>query len=320
MTAPALAPEMPPPLAVEGDTAGVALSRAAALLREAGVEGSRRDARLLLAEALSASPGALFGTPEQRLSGPEAARFAGFVARRRAREPVSRILGRREFWSLSFAIGPATLDPRPDSEALVEAILARARDLAGPLSILDLGTGSGCLLLALLSELPEARGLGVDRDPAALAMAWRNALSLGLEDRAAFAVGDWGAAVAGQWRVIVCNPPYVRHADVCRLAPEVARYDPRAALDGGGDGLAAYRRVIPDIADLLAPDGLAAVELGSDLADAVETLIREAGLVPSARARDLGGIERCLLFGTPPARKKGLCAGKKVVGKAGHPD
>ncbi len=320
MTVPVLAPERPRPLAVEGDTAGEALARATALLRRAGVEGPRRDARLLLAETLSASPGALFGTPEQRLNGLEAARFAGFVARRQAREPVSRILGRREFWSLSFAIGPATLDPRPDSEALVEAVLARAKDLAGPLTILDLGTGSGCLLLALLSELPEARGLGVDRDPAALAMARQNALSLGLEDRAAFAVGDWGAALAGQWRVIVCNPPYVRHADIGRLAPEITQYDPRVALDGGGDGLAAYRRVVSDIADLLAPDGLAGVELGAGLADAVENLVREAGLAASARARDLGGIERCLLFGGPPASKKGSCASKKVVGKAGHPD
>jgi release factor glutamine methyltransferase len=262
----------------------------------------------------------LFGTPEQRLSGPEAARFAGFVARRQAREPVSRIRGRREFWSLSFAIGPATLDPRPDSEALVEAVLVRVKDLAGPLSILDLGTGSGCLLLALLSELPEARGLGVDLDPAALAVARRNALSLGLEDRTAFAVGDWGAALAGQWQVIVCNPPYVRDADISRLTPEVARYDPSAALDGGGDGLAAYRHVVPDIAALLAPDGLGAVELGAGLADAVENLVRESGLVSSARTRDLGGIERCLLFGGVPASKKGSCASKKVVGKAGHPD
>jgi release factor glutamine methyltransferase len=305
MTTPALAPERLPPLAVEGEAAGDALLRATALLREAGVEGPRRDARLLLAEATNASPGALFGTPERRLSGLEAKRFAGFVTRRQAREPVSRILGRREFWSLDLAIGPATLDPRPDSEALVEAVLAHAKNLAGPLSILDLGTGSGCLLLALLSELPESRGLGVDRDPAALAVARQNALGLGLEDCAAFAVGDWGAALGGGWPVIVCNPPYVRDLEIGRLAPEVGRYDPRAALDGGGDGLAAYRRVIPDIAGLLAPDGLAAVELGAGLADAVENLVREAGFAASVRMRDLGGIERCLMFGGYLASKKG---------------
>ena len=189
-------------------TIGLALCAATRRLRAAEVEQPRRDARLLLAEALRLPPERLLTSPERTLDDLEAATFESLVARRASREPVSRILGRREFWGLSFRLSPETLDPRPDSETLVEAALERL-SARRPSRLLDLGTGSGCLLLALLSERPESWGLGVDLSPAALATARTNALDLGLSRRAAFAVMDWTAAVVGPFDAILCNPPYV---------------------------------------------------------------------------------------------------------------
>lgn len=274
-------------------------------LRESGVEAPRRDARLLLAAALGGSPEGLLMTGGRRLTPAEFRGFNTLIDRRRDREPVSRILGRREFWSLDLAITPATLDPRPDSETLVEALLERVADRDRPRRVLDLGTGSGNLLFAVLSELPGAWGVGLDREAAALAAAARNADSLGLAGRTAFMSGDWAAAMTGPWDLILCNPPYVRTADIDALAPEVSRFEPRGALDGGADGLAAYRRVVPEIARLLARDGLAAVELGAGQASEVAGLARDVGLEPLNCGTDLAGIERCLLLGRRRARQKG---------------
>ena len=291
------APETAP--SVAADSLESALRRGQAVLGEAGVEAPRRDARLLLAAALGLEPGALIVVGDRGLSETERRYFDDMIERRARREPVSRILGRREFWSLDFAIAPATLDPRPDSETLVEAVLARIADPDAPRRVLDLGTGSGNLLLTVLSGLPGAWGLGLDRDPAALAVAAENARRLGLADRTAFVAGDWGTALTGPWDVLLCNPPYVRSDEIDALAPEVARFEPRAALDGGADGLATYRRVVPEAARLLAPDGLAAIELGAGQADAVAALARESGLVPLQCLPDLAGIRRCWLFGPP---------------------
>ena len=274
-------------------------------LREAGVEAPRRDAHLLLAAALGGCPEDLPMTGERRLTPAEFRSYNMLIERRQRREPVSRILGRREFWSLDLAIAPATLDPRPDSETLVEALLARIADRGRTRRVLDLGTGSGNLLLAVLSELPNAWGVGLDREAAALTAAAGNAGSLGLAGRTAFVAGDWGAALTGPWDLILCNPPYVRSADIDRLAPEVSRFEPRGALDGGADGLAAYRRVVPEIARLLARDGLAAVELGAGQASEVSGLARDLALEPLDCVTDLAGIERCLLFGRRRARQKG---------------
>ena len=284
----------------DGRTNAQALTWAAAALHAAGVDGARRDARLLLARALGTGVEQVFGYPDRVLDGRQAADFTALVHRRAQREPVSRILGRREFWSLDLKITSATLDPRPDSETLVEAVLARIDDVAAPLAILDLGTGSGCLLLALLSELPRARGLGVDIDSAALVVARENAASLGLASRADFAIGDWGREITGSWQVIVSNPPYIKDLEIVGLAPEVARFDPPAALFGGPDGLAAYQRLAPDLSRLLAPGGLAALEVGEGQAAAVERILAAvglagAGLAPSGRARDMAGTVRCLL-------------------------
>ena len=272
-----------------------ALDWAGEHLARAGVAEPRRDARLLLGEVMGGGIGTVVGHPERML---DAAQWKGFwaaVARRAAREPVSRILGRREFWSLEFQVTPATLDPRPDSETLVQAVLDRIPDRAAPIELLDLGTGTGCLLLALLSELPQATGLGVDIDPAAVAVARENATRLGLARRAVLRSGDWLDGLSGTWQVIVSNPPYIIERDLRGLAPEVVRYDPPRALSGGADGLAAYRRLIPQAVKHLAARGLLALEVGADQAEHVECLIAAAGLVPSGRASDLAGIDRCVL-------------------------
>lgn len=281
-------------------TVATALDWAAASLRSAGVEAPRRDARILLTEVLGGDPALVIGYPERPLDQTETARFESLVGRRGAREPVSRILGRREFWSLDFCVTADTLDPRPESETLVEAVLARVADRALPLRILDLGTGSGCLLLALLSELPRASGLGVDLSPAAVAVARRNAESLNLADRADFSEGDWTSNLTDSWQVIVSNPPYIIDVEIADLAPEVAGHDPRLALSGGPDGLAAYRSLIPQAARLLAPGGTLALEIGAGQVKDVERLLAATGLARAGCARDLSGIERCILAESEP--------------------
>lgn len=274
-------------------TVGLALCAATRRLKAADVDQPRRDARLLLAEALRLPPERLLTAPERPVDDLEAATFDGMVARRASREPVSRILGRREFWGLSFRLSRETLDPRPDSETLVEAALERLDSCQqAPARLLDLGTGSGCLLLALLSEYPESWGLGIDLSLGALATARANALDLGVSQRAAFAVMDWTAAIVGAFDTILCNPPYV--AEGAGLAPEVAAYDPPAALYAGSDGLSAYRRLVPSLLPLLAPGGWALLELGAGQAAAVSALGRAAGFSKIEIKADLSGTPRCL--------------------------
>ncbi|MGO8916990.1 MAG: peptide chain release factor N(5)-glutamine methyltransferase [Stellaceae bacterium] len=299
MSAPARGTPSPPPGegsdAAERTTIGGAVDALALRLAAAGIAETRREARLVVALAMAVEPAVTLGWPERVLDSAAQARLSEFAARRAAREPYARLAGRRAFWSLDIALSPATLDPRPDSETLIEAALALLPDRAAALRIVDLGTGSGCLLLALLSELPNARGIGIDILPGAAAIARRNAAAAGLGQRAAFAVGDWGEALGGAADVILANPPYIRSADIASLAPEVARYEPRIALDGGGDGLCAYRRLGGDIARLLRPGGLGLVELGQGQAAAVAALMGAAGLAVLQVGRDLAGIERVLV-------------------------
>jgi release factor glutamine methyltransferase len=277
------------------ETVGALLARATRTLAEAGVAEARLDARLLVGHALDLSREAMFAYPEAGIGAAAADRAWALIRRRAAREPVSHILGRKGFWTLELAVGPDILAPRPDSETVVEAVLASAR----PGRILDLGTGSGCLLLALLSEWKEATGIGVDRNPGALRVAAANAAATGLADRAAFVAGSWGAVLTGRFDVIVSNPPYIPTADIAGLDPEVARYEPRLALDGGADGLDCYRALLPDMARLLAPGGLAALEVGAGQAADVAALAEAAGLAVVELRRDLAGIERCVVARRP---------------------
>lgn len=275
-------------------TIGSCLEEGASLLAEAGIESARPEARLILARALGVELVTVMGYPEYPVDVEDAAVFHALIRRRSAREPLSHLTGRREFWSLEFEVTPATLDPRPDSESIVEAALASVRDKNAPLTILDFGAGTGCLLLALLSELPGAIGLGVDVAEGAAAVSRRNADRLGLRDRAFFAVGDWGGAVIGAFDLIVSNPPYIPVEDIALLEPEVARFEPRRALDGGCDGLDAYRRLAPDIARLLRVGGAAVLEFGPGQCDSVAHLMQAQGLALQGIRTDLAGRRRCV--------------------------
>ncbi len=276
-------------------TEGEALSAAVARLAASAIAEPRREARLLLALALCCPIERLVLSSKDTIAPASADRFATFIERRAGGEPYSRILGRREFWSREFQLSADTLDPRPDSETLIEAALARIADRDAPINVIDFGTGSGALLLALLTELPNARGLGIDRAPGAVETARRNAAALGLSARAHFAVGHWGDGLTVQVDVILVNPPYIPTARLAELALEVSRYDPRAALDGGPDGLAAYRELAPALARLLRSTGFAVCELGAGQRAAVVELMGQCCLETVAIACDLAGIERCLI-------------------------
>lgn len=225
----------------------------------------------------------------------EQEQFQALLVRRERREPIAHITGRREFWSLSFTVTADTLDPRPDSETVIEAVLAAVPDRTQALNVLDFGTGTGCLLLATLSEYPNAVGLGIDRSEGALAVARGNASALGLEQRAQFRTGDWGAGIHGLFHVILSNPPYIPDNDIAGLEAEVAAFEPWSALAGGPDGLDCYRALAPDIARLLAPGGVAVLEVGQGQAADVAAILQAAGLIPQGVRHDLGGIERCVI-------------------------
>jgi release factor glutamine methyltransferase len=261
-------------------------------LRVAGIDGPRLEARLLLAHALGVAPADLLRDRDAEVDG---AVLAPLLDRRLAHEPLSLILGAREFWSLTFAVSPATLIPRPESETLIEAALAAFEGRLAPGRILDLGTGTGCLLLAVLSEIPTAFGVGVDRSAEAAALARTNAATLGLADRAAFLCADWARPLSARFDLVLCNPPYITTSSVDGLMPEVACFEPRTALDGGSDGLAAYRDLLPEIPRLLRPNGIAVLELGQGQAGPVGELARRAGMVVEIR-NDLAEIERAMLL------------------------
>jgi release factor glutamine methyltransferase len=274
------------------------VTEVAARLAAAGIESARSEAWLLLAAATRRERAALVAGAPETVSAAQQAHLDELVRRRLAREPVAYILGEKEFWSLRFEVGPAVLIPRPETESVVEAALAQLSDRNRPLRLLDLGVGSGCLLLALLSELPEATGLGVDDSAAALALARRNAERLGLAPRADFRQGRWGAGLRERFDVIASNPPYVAEREWDALQPEIRRFEPKAALVAGPDGLAAYRALAPHCARLLAPGGLCAFEIGAGQGAAVAALLAAQGLIVVEQRHDLAGIERCLIART----------------------
>ncbi len=295
-----------PPGAPPGDSLGEALNAFAARLARAGIESARLDARLLSAHALGWDAAKIAAEKDFLPDAEQRRTLDALMTRREAREPVAVIIGRCEFWSLDFTVNADVLIPRPDSETIIEAALAAAENWDdnkdGALGILDLGTGSGCLLLALLSELPLARGLGVDISEAALSVAAANAKNLGLGGRAEFELSDWGAnvtrgisgGVSGRFDIVVANPPYIADGEFATLEPEVARFEPRLALSGGADGLDCYRRLAPRLGPLLAPRGRAFVEIGATQADAVAALFEARDLRVCRVLRDLAGHPRAI--------------------------
>jgi release factor glutamine methyltransferase len=285
---------------MELTTRGALLAEAIARLKAAGNVTASLDARLLLCAALRVEATALYAAPEASVGGEEASRFRALLERRLTGESVARILGRREFWSLEFRLGPDTLEPRPDSETLVEAALAAwAGRPTRPACILDLGTGTGCLLLALLGEWKSAFGVGVDRAFGAAQVAQENARRLGFGARAAFVVGDWGAALRGSFDLVVSNPPYIESDAIAGLDETVRGFDPRRALDGGATGLDAYRVLVPQAADLLTPGGWLVLEIGAAQASAVGDIAAAAGLTSLSVRHDLGRRPRCVLAQKP---------------------
>jgi release factor glutamine methyltransferase len=275
-------------------TVAAALADAARRLAAAGIDEPRADARLLLEAAAGLGRAAQLARRDEPLAPDAAARLEALLARRLAREPVFRILGEREFRGLPFRLSPDTLEPRPDTETVVEAALDSAADDGRPRRVLDLGTGTGCILLSVLHARPAWSGVGVDVSAGAAATARANADRLGLAARAAFAVADWGDGVAGPFDLVVSNPPYIPAGDVAGLEPEVREHDPRRALAGGPDGLDAYREIAARLPRLLAPGGAVVLEIGIGQAGAVGAILDGAGLAVEDVRPDLGGVPRAM--------------------------
>jgi release factor glutamine methyltransferase len=252
------------------------------------------DARMLVAHAMGITPDAVLFRDEEAVGSAVVVRAMNLAQRRVRGEPVARIVGEQEFYGLTFMVSPATLVPRPDTETVVDAVLG-LMDRDAAVAILDLGTGSGAILLALLSQLPNAVGVGIDASADALATAAANATRLGLEKRAAFAVGDWAKGLTTQFAVVVSNPPYIAHDEIATLAVDVRDYDPHMALDGGNDGLDAYRAILSDLSRVLADGGVAFLEIGFGQAGAVAEQAAENGFRATFR-RDLAGIERVAIL------------------------
>jgi release factor glutamine methyltransferase len=260
-------------------------------LRKSGIENPQLDARLLICHGLSINRAQLISQSQRLLIDAEVSSLNTLLNRRHAHESVARIIGKREFWGLDFELNSATLEPRPDSETLIEAIL---KSDAPKDRLLDLGTGTGCLLLSLLHELPFATGLGIDISSSAVEQATRNAITLSLSERAMFQTGDWLANLTTTFDIILSNPPYIPASDIPNLMPEVRVFDPMPALDGGCDGLTPYRFLIPQLANFLNPRGLVAFEIGINQAASVSNLLDACGFLSITSHKDLGGIDRVI--------------------------
>jgi release factor glutamine methyltransferase len=277
------------------ETLTQALARVVELLERSGVEEARFDARALLLAAAGLSHAQLVLEPQALLGQQAARRLVGYAARRAAREPVSRILATRGFWTLDLKVAPDVLDPRADTETLVALALRLTSDRRGEaLSILDLGSGSGAILCALLAESPAAWGVAVDVSAAACAATRANLDLLGLSARACVLRGRWADAISRRFDVIVSNPPYIKSADIATLAPEVTLHDPPLALDGGVDGLACHREIIGALPRLLRENGVALFEAGAGQTAGISALLEGAGLEIADVERDAGGHERAV--------------------------
>ena len=270
-------------------------------LKAAGIDSPVIDARLLLEAAAGATRADLLNDPHRELSAEQTEALGGFLERRERREPIAHILGRKGFWTVMLGVNSKVLTPRPDTELVVILALSRIEATASA-RILDLGVGSGAILLAVLAERPAARGLGVDISEEALAVARENAANLGLASRAALLRGDWTAGLEDDgFDLVLSNPPYIPTAEIATLDPEVRQYEPLAALDGGPDGLDAYRELAPEILRVLKPGGAFVVEIGHDQGAAVTGLFAAAGAEEIELRQDLGGRDRVVA-----GRKKAL--------------
>lgn len=282
---------------IEGPTYDALLRDTAVALTSAGIDNVRFEARLLLGHATGFSVEQLIARGSDPASADVVTAMRKLTARRVRREPMAYILGEREFWGLPFKVSPAVLIPRPDSETLVETALDLLPERERPLRILDLGVGSGCLLLTLLREYPEATGVGMDAFDAALAIAGENAAALGVASRTRLVPGDWRQPgwidrLEGPFDLLVSNPPYIVTDTIAALMPEVASHEPRLALDGGPDGLTAYRIIAAAAPRLIAPGGWALVEGGEGQASDISSIFAAAGLSPQIPRKDLAGVER----------------------------
>ncbi|WP_321333911.1 peptide chain release factor N(5)-glutamine methyltransferase [Breoghania sp.] len=281
------------------ETLGAAYRRMRNALREAGFETPDLDARLLAADVVGIAANRIVLEEDRRLNAEEVSRLNAHLASRLSHRPVGRILGKREFWGLEFSLSPETLEPRPDTETLVETALdlVAAQALASaPLRILDLGTGTGAILISLLHELPHAWGLASDIQPGALETARRNAIANGVDGRAAFVCMSWMDAVGGPWDLIVSNPPYIRSAVIDDLDEDVRAHDPMLALDGGEDGLAPYRILVQQGFEALSGEGAALIlEIGFDQGREVSDLCRLAGFANVMIRQDLAGCDRVVV-------------------------
>ncbi|MFT6559426.1 peptide chain release factor N(5)-glutamine methyltransferase [Sneathiella sp.] len=270
-----------------------AVRQATIRLKKAGIIGASQDARILLADIFAGDREIQFREPERLLTKAQSDAFENFIHRRESREPVSHILGRREFWSRNFYVTSDVLDPRPDSETLIEAALSIVDETVVS-KVLDLGTGSGCLILTLLAEIPQAQGLAVDQSSAALNIAAKNAAHLGLSGRISFKQSNWFSSVTGTYDLIISNPPYIETKVTETLEPEVSIYEPRAALDGGADGLVCYREIIHDIGQYLTPEGAVVFEVGKGQASDVAALLADQNFTDIRIHNDLASVERCV--------------------------
>lgn len=277
------------------DLAGL-VDWAGTVLANTGLDNPRHEARLIVGYGLGITFEQTLRDESCRVTEADLSCVLPLICRRVDREPLAHITGIMEFWSLDFGVGAECLTPRPDSECVVESALVVLRDGEAEPYVLDLGTGSGCLLLSVLHEFSEARGIGVDRSYKTVQRAHLNSCLLSLNDRADFVVGDWGASLKHRFDLILCNPPYVRARDIGDLMPEVSRYEPRLALDGGYDGLSSFRAIAPQLSRLLVPSGVACIEVGAGQAASVVKLFGEHGLKLHSQRADLAGVERCLMF------------------------
>ena len=273
-----------------------AMEKAKNLLQLAGIHEPQREARLLLSYVTGLPMSRIFTNPDTELNSVEHKAFDGLVSRRLNHEPISHLLGTREFWSLNFLVGAQVLDPRPASETLVETAFKYFNDQNASFSVLDLGTGSGCLVLSVLSERPHAGGLGIDVSSAALGIARQNAILQSLSERVSFKYGDWAKNLYGEFDLILCNPPYIAAHEMNNLASGIINFEPSISLFGGVDGLSAYRKLSDDIAKLLSPKGIAIIECGQGQSESVNQILKKAGLTQIDTNKDISGITRCGVF------------------------